>query len=599
MEDVRRRPLTSRSPNGPNLVPHPPPLRPSRSATQLRPNTQERPRPPRFNTSATDRQAWPVDCVVDELPRPDAPFAPGSTRGELRRVQSSSALSVGGASAASSTPRAPSKWKTALGEAQYVAGGLVSRPAESTRHYSIIRHSHALVWYRGPSTAVSVTVLSDGPLPATRTVWLQEKGFSGGVGMAVKALMGSTGGWLDVTPARQARPEHLPEVDERGIQRDLKRFAKKASGRVKGHVPRETHVVRIPATATDGYFRLVLCAGEDGKRVLCGSPVFRIASTSTDAAVVRGASLSTMPLEVGVKVASTIGQQVAKKYTGIAGAVVQNRAAKVVKNAAVRRAGQAVHQGCRNVGLADAVNESWRKNKPGRYDQLVEGRLLEPSVTVIGSDAGPEAPFPLKFEGRVARASGMSTAELGFPTANLRDVPETIKMRLGGVFAAWAMVLPAKGLEDVSHDWHEAVVTIAPPRGAPPSVAMHNGVAVHVAYDFDGAAFFDARLKVLLMGYLHPSAPSAHDPEELAGEHAQDVMTTLASLGRDGWMPRETVAKMKTLKSERSFSDRLDGATGMVQQHVDRIPLHWAGVRSESGALRDQAYGNGGLWISR
>ncbi|KND86523.1 Riboflavin kinase [Tolypocladium ophioglossoides CBS 100239] len=584
MQDARRRPL------GSNLVP-PLPLRPSRSATQLRPNTQEQPKPPRFNAAA-NQQAWPVDFVVDELPLPDAPFAPGSTQGELRRVQSSSALSAG-----ASTGSRPSKWTTALGEAQYVAGGLVSRPAESTRHYSIIRHSHALVWYRGPSTAVSITVLSDAPLPATRTLWLQEKGYSGGVGMTVKALMGSTGGWLDVTPARRAQPEHLPEVDERGIQRDLKRFAKKASGRLKGHVPRETHVVRIPATATDGYFRLVLCAGADGKKVLCGSPVFRVASTSTDAAVVRGASLSTMPLEVGVKVASTIGQQVAKKYTGIAGAVVQNRAAKVVKNAAVKRAGQAVHQGYRNAGLADAVGESWRKNKPGRYDPLVDGRLLPPAVTTIGSDAGPKPPFPLKFEGRVARASGASTAELGFPTANLRDVPETIKMRLGGVFAAWAMILPAKGLEDMSHDWHEAVVTIAPPRAAPLRVAMHNGVAVHIAHDLDGA-FFDARLKVLLMGYLHPAAAS-DDPEELAGEHAHDVVTTLASLGRDNWTPHEAVAHIKTLERERSFSDRLDGATGRVRQHVDRIPLHWAGVRSEAGAMRDRVYGNGGLWISR
>ncbi|PNY26207.1 Riboflavin kinase [Tolypocladium capitatum] len=593
MEDARRR-----RPPTTNLVPHPQPLRPSRSATQLRPDAQEQPKPRGLDASAAGQRAWPVDFVVDELPLPDAPFAPGSSNGRLRRVQSSSALSVGCASTVDSRPREPSRWKAALGEAQYVAGGLVSRPAESTRHHSIIRHSHALVWYRGPSTAVAVTVLSDGPLPATRTVWLQEKGYSGSVGMTVKALMGSTGSWLDVTPARQARPEHLPEADERGIQRDLKRFAKRASGRLKSHVPRETHVVRVPATATDGYFRLVLCAGEDGKKVLCGSPVFRIASTSTDAAVVRGASLSTMPLEVGVKVASTIGQQVAKKYTGIAGAVVQNRAAKVVNNAAARRAGQAAYRGYRDAGLADAVSESWRKNQPGRYDQLVDGRLPEPSVAVIGSDAGPEAPFPLKFEGRVARAGGMSTAELGFPTANLRDVPDTIKTRLAGVFAAWAMVLPAKGLQDVSHDWHEAVVTIAPPRGAPPSVAMGNGVAVHVAYDFDGAAFFDARLKVLLMGYLHPSAAN-RDPGELAGEHAQDVMTTLASLGRDNWAPHETVARMKTLKGERSFSDRLDGATDRVQRHVDRIPLHWAGVRSESGVMRDQTYGSGGLWIPR
>ncbi|PHH92818.1 hypothetical protein CDD83_4727 [Cordyceps sp. RAO-2017] len=549
---------------------------------------------------------------------PNTPLAAPTEARALRRVQSSSALSIAAASdgpelSEQQQAATASRWKTALEEAQFVAGGLISRPSESTKHYSIIRHSHLLVWYRGPSTSVSMTILSDKPLPATRTVWLQEKGYSGNVGMAFKAMVRSTAGWLDVTPVRRAQPEHLAPVDERGIQRDLERFSRKAAGRARHHVARETHVVRIPAAASDGYFRLVVCTGEgSGRKILCGSPVFRIASTTPDAAVVRGASLSTMPLEVGVKIATTVGQQVAKKYMGVAGMVVQNRAQKLMLKApaAVKRAGQAAHVNYHRYGMADAVNEAWKNSELSRHDsqQWDMKQHLQPQhhsvVPIIGPNAGPELPFPVKFEGKVVPASGRSTAQLGVPTANLTGVPDEITTRFGGVFAAWAMVLPAKGLSDIANDWFEAVVTIAPPVGAAPTVAMNSGVCVHIAHDFDGATFFNAKLRVLLMASLHAASGPAPDDDpdaaaHLARLHVRDVMTTQASLGRESWSPHETIARMEAIRGQRALPDMLTEATGKVWQQVDRIPLHWAGVRSEAGARRDQMYGNGGMWIAR
>lgn len=490
-----------------------------------------------------------------------------------------------------------------------MAGGLLSRPAESTRHYTVIRHSNGLVWYKGPSTSISITILSDEPLPPGRTIWLQEKGYSGNMGMSIKAFMGSRGNWIDVTPVQEAKAEHIPEMDERAIQRDIKRFGKKATGRVRRHVPRETCILRIPAAASDGYFRLVVCSGRDdnsgdeSKRVLCGSPVFRIASTSTDAAVVRGASLSTMPLEMGVKVASTIGTQVARKYAGVAGVVVQSQAGRVMANSKVKKAATVAVRGYHGFGsgVEDAVQESWRRNRADGHGRLVEEAVFTEPFQVLGSDDGPESPFPIKFDGRVAKSTGRSCAELGYPTANLKDVADHIKTRLGGVFAAWAMIPPGKGVpEGISHNWHEAVVSIAPPRGAAPTVAVMNCVTVYMAHEFDESfPFFDCRLKVLLMGHLHAAAPLTASSDDLVRQHERDVLTTLASLDREHWSPDETVRKMKTLKSERSFSDRLHQATGRVQQQVDRIPMHWAGVRSESGTLRDQVYGVGGMWIRR
>ncbi|KFH41037.1 Riboflavin kinase-like protein [Hapsidospora chrysogenum ATCC 11550] len=597
----------------------PPPLRYARSATNLR-AAHDRP----ATAVADPRGHLPVDFVVDTLPTPSQSLsASPSSTGELRRAKSSSALSSLSASldprpsssssttthTANSNPSkaeasAASRWKHALGEAQYFAGGLLSRPAESTRHYTIIRHSHALVWYRGPSTSVSITILSDIDLPPTRTLWLQQKGYSGNVGMSLKALVGTTGTWLDVTPATRApSPEDVgPGVlDERAIQRDLKRFSKKASGRQKGHSPRETHVVRIPAAATDGYFRLVLCAGGSeggkGRKVLCGCPVFRVASTSTDISVVRGASIRTMPLEVGVKVGTTVAQQFAKKYTAPAALVVQNRATKVatkaLTNPRVKQAATAGKTIVKTSGLDQAVVGSWRKGQVDRYGQVA----FDNTVRIIGSDEGPEAPFPVSFEGKTARATGRSTVELGVPTANLSGVRDEIKMRWKGVYAAWASIVPDKKspVADggrLSHDWHEAIVTVGPLRYGPPEVVVKNRVAVHFLYDFDEATFFDMRVRVLLMGYLHPPPESCADPDDLFEQYVVDSMSVTESLAREAW-------SVSSCLRSKSFSERLDGVTGAVQGKVDKIPLHWAGVRSESAAMRDKVYGNGGIWIQR
>lgn len=565
-----------------------PALRSSRSAANLRSPTQFDhpplpPLPPR-----------PAYSPEDFLP-PPPPY-------EVRRVRSSSALSVGAGSTTTEQQNAPSKLKAAFEEAQFRASGLIGKAVESNKHFSVIRHSRGLVWYKGPGTCISITILSDAPLPPNRTVWLQQKGHSGNMGMALKAMVNSRGSWIDVTPAQEAQVDHVPEKEERGIQRDVERFVAKASGRTKKHVPRETHVVRIPAAASDGYYRLVVCGGDDAKKVLCECTVFRIASLSTDAAVVRGASLTTMPLEMGIKVATTFGTQVVKKYTGVAGAVVQSQTGKIVAKQSVKKATTVAMKGYHGFGgpgIQGAVQDSWRRQRAAG-PVLVAGYTQELICEIIGSDEGPEKPFPIKFEGRISRGSGRSRADLGFPTANLADVPDYIKAQLSGVFAAWAMILPGRNIPDgLSPDWHPAVVTIAPPRGVQPTVVMLNSVSVHILQDFNDIPFFECKLKVLLMGWLHPPAQLTAPAAELMAQHQLDINTTMASLERENWLPQETITRMKTLKSERSFSDRLDDMTGSVAQRVDRIPLHLAGVRSESGNLRDQSYGIGGMWIRR
>ncbi|KZL64224.1 and nb-arc domain protein [Colletotrichum incanum] len=501
-------------------------------------------------------------------------------------------------------------WQAALDETKYFAGGLVSHPFEYTKHHSILRHSGALVWYRGPSTSVTVTIFSDAPLPPTRTVWLQQKGFSGNMGMNLKSLVGANTSWLDVTPSSQATPADIAEGDERGCQRDIKKFLKKAPKNLSKHMARETHVVRIPAAADDGYFRLVLCSGGGGdgskRKVLCPSPVFRVASTSTDASVVRGASLATMPLEIGIKAGSVVATTVVNRYIGPAAAVVQSRAKNISKAKFVTK--HAAHiayakSGIEKSGIkthVTAYEDQYATTRGAGYNAWQSGDgFQEAPPEVIGSDDGPSEPFPIKFDGKVTRGTGRGGMELGVPTANLMDVPEDVRMRMRGVYFGWARVVPRKGLEAISTDWHESIITVGPAPYATPRVAAKNIATVHLIHEFGGALFLNSKLKVLVMGQLRPSAPPVAGSEAALEAYGADVLLAVASLSRDNWGPAETRERMRTMRSEMSLADRYIETRERVQKQVDRVPLHLAGVRTEGAALRDRAFGNGGLWIPR
>ncbi|POS69518.1 hypothetical protein DHEL01_v212087 [Diaporthe helianthi] len=502
-------------------------------------------------------------------------------------------------------------WQTALDETKFFAGGLISHPFEYTKHFAILRHSTALIWYRGPSTSVTVTVFSDALLPPTRTVWLQRKGFSGNMGMNLRSLVGAHDSWLDVTPSSQASPADMAEGDERACQRDIKKFLKKAPKNLSGHMPRETHIVRIPAAADDGYFRLVLCAGggDNGnskRKVLCPSPVFRIASTSTDASVARGASFASMPLELGIKAGSIVATTVANKYIGPAAAVVQSRTKKlqtakfVTKHATHIASGKSIIE---KSGIKTTVTEceaQYATTRSGGYapwqDDVAD--FAESPPEVIGADSGPVDPFPIKFDGRVVRGTGRGGMELGIPTANLTNIPEDVRMRMRGVYFGWARVVPRSGLEQISTDWHESIITVGPAPYATPRIVAENIATVHIIHEFGSALFLETKLKVLVVGQLRMSTPPLGS-DAARQAYGADVLLAVASLSRVNWGPSETRERMRTMRSEMSLADRYVETRDKVQKQVDRIPVHLAGVRTEGAALRDQAFGIGGMWILR
>ncbi|KAI1413654.1 hypothetical protein F5Y13DRAFT_179373 [Hypoxylon sp. FL1857] len=487
-----------------------------------------------------------------------------------------------------------SKWKTALDETIYFAGGLISHPFESTKHYSILRHSPGVVLYRGPSTSVTITVFADEPLPADRSFWLQRKGFSGNMGMAASALLRTQGNWIDVTPSFEAQPSDVLPSDERAWQRDIKKFLKKAATHkhLSKHTARETCVIRIPASAEDGYLRIVMCTGEGSKKTLCPSPVFRVASTSSDVSVLRGASLSTMPIELGLKVASVVGQNAVDRFIGPARDVIESRLQQYAPGFIAQEAGLMAYE---------TLQEKYGEERDATYDSLqVEGVMETPPV-VIGADSGPEKPFPIRFTGKVIEGTGRGRTETGLPTANLSGVPSDLLLRLNGVYIGWAEPQPMKGVEDVSYDWHESIITVGPSPYAPPRVVAKNVVTVHIIHDFGGANFFNADLKIVVMAYLRPmrKPDSSQPPAAIATPTTRDINTAVASLSRENWQCEMTLRRVKTDKSTRSIEERYVDMRSQVQKRVDSVPLHKAGVRTASAELKDQAYGKGGIYIRR
>lgn len=485
---------------------------------------------------------------------------------------------------------------------------LVPQNTTSTKHYTILLHSNPLIVYRGPKTNITLTIFSSPthplPPPELRTLHLQPRGYSGDTGSRLKAFMGFTESWVDVTPA--LRVASAADVDpsvakrwENDIFRATKRLAKHA-GKDGAHVPRETHVVRIPAATQDGYFRVVVCHTEtsaDNKKkhkVLCAGPMVRIASLSNDAARFRGAKLRTLPIEAGIQVATLMANNA---VGNLAGPLVQ-KVQQFQPGFAATTAGQLAYDATLG-GKVAAVDGKVDQAREDRYRTIdPEDAAARNEVDVVGLEEGPQSPFPIKFKGKVVRGTGKGTGMLAVPTANLGDVPDDIKYRLKGVYFGWARILEPKAAEPPSGDWHEAVISVGPSPYASPSVLQKTVVAVHMLHSFDDD-FFGARLQVVVMGFLRPMKVAGTPEEEMLDAITQDLWLTTSSLSRGNWGPDGAVEKIRALQSTRSFSDKYVNVTGKVQTRIDSIPAHWVGVRTPGAELRDQAHGNGGYWIAR
>lgn len=462
----------------------------------------------------------------------------------------------------------------AYGEARHFLGGLINHPTESSKHFTILRHSHGIVFYRGPTTSVTISVFADASLPPDRSYWLQDKGFTGKTGMKAKALLHLHDDWFDVTPTMAVRPDQVDPNDERAWQRDISKFRKKAPSRVKNtHKLRETIIARIPAEAGDGYFSILLCHGH--KKVLCTSPVFRVISTSADPSSIRGASLSTLPLELGAMALGTYAQTMTQTMLNPVTKVVQ----PYMPGFVAQTAAETVYA-FKEDSIDEVDSQYARAQGSGEFDM----------------QRGPVPPYPIDFRSRAE----LSHEAVRMPRLNLVKVPEATLHRLHGHYFGWAR------LEDVTtsgpSSWMRVVLSVLAVDASQLtrvnlSHAMKRVVTMRLLDDVKIPA--QIKVQVRVMGFIRPDAPSpvAPDPTLPPAEakmlvEANDASFAVNTLNHPAWGP-------ESRPLNTGWMDRFGDMQMQRQKLLNRVPLDKVGIRKPGDELKDRQVTFNGFYITR
>ncbi|KAK1146623.1 hypothetical protein N8T08_002696 [Aspergillus melleus] len=551
-----------------------------------------------------------------------------------------------GVTRAISATSEPSAVQKAYGEARHFLGGLIAHPTESTKRYTILRHSHGIVFYRGSTTSVTLSIFSDAPLPPDRTLWLQSKGWTGKTGMRTKALLRLNDDWINVTPTVALHADQVPPADERAWQRDIDKFRRKnTSNKLRSHVLRETVVARIPADAGDGYFQLVLCGPK--KKVLCGSPVFRVISTSLSPSSVRGASLSTLPLEMGAMVLGLYAQATANRVIGPAAAVIQSKvdtySPSPIKKYAAEKAITVSGVGNHVAGMIKGAPETANAQLQGQF---------QPAESL---DLGPQDPFPMDFKARGTPCpSPLSSTETPDDRYSLSKVPDSITDHLHGIFFGWARFLDSKtqSTQNQPQQWYQAIISI---QSLDPTLQTRVNMSqtlrktvslrlLDVEYEYPPPSLLSRpqtqpqsttqatpaflqqqqqqqqqpKFQILILGFLRPNLPppTANTEKDLLLAREQAAETALLAeacdatyaqniLDHPAWGP-DGIPSLGSGPGgynngtwiEKS-REGVQGAVAKGQKMVENVPLHWIGVRSTAAEIKDRGVEGRGFFVVR
>lgn len=548
----------------------------------------------------------------------------------------------------------PNAIQKAYGEVSHFLGGLISHPTESTRHYTILRHSHGIVFYRGSTTSIAISIFSDTPLPQDRTYFLQSRGWTGKTGMKVKALFHLTDDWLDVTPSFALRANQVSPGDERAWQRDINKFRKKAPSKLLSHKLRETIVARIPAEAGDGYFQLNLCQSAK-KKVLCSSPVFRVLSTSLDPSSLRGASLSTMPLEVGAMVLSTYAQTAAQAILNPVTSAVSNRLSPYKPGTVTQTAAETAYS---LSGMEDHVarirNRRDNDDSTATNETQDRARQIQEYQKSAALENGPQSPFPMDFKARTQPQTHGQFRDTSRYT--LTKVADTVLEKLRGYFLAWARYDldrrpsnsppksptqlpsspytpynpqdtayltpynsrdPASQSQSQKSPWYPTILSISSLNPSYQSrvnltSALQKTTLLRFIDDIHIPA--STRVQIRVMCFLRPDIPPpspsgiteqdllvarerAAEAEMLAD--ACDLDCAQGILEHPAWGPEVLGGPER----QGSWIDRtregMENARTRAEKMVDKVPLHWIGVRSATAEMRDRQLEVNGYYIVR
>lgn len=502
----------------------------------------------------------------------------------------------------------PNAVQNALREVRHFAGGLISHPYETNKHYTMLRHSHGLVFFQGTSTSLAISIFSDGQLPPDRSLWLQNKGLSGKTGMRLKAFLGATGSWLDVTPTMAIESEQLNPSDERAWQRDIAHFRKKAKpAKIREkHILRETVILRIPVEAGDGYFSVVLCTG-DKKKNLCTSPTFRLLSTSASMHCVKGASLSTLPLELGAMAVNVYATSKISAVAGPVAKIVQSRVTKYMPSAITREAFEKASTKAYDLsGGKEKVHEKVHalvEKGNNLYEQQLQDSLL-PANTIDGPlDEGPQPPYPIHFTCTTLNAPKPSpeaeeeAEPSSLPSITLSGVPDHVTHQIHGHYFAW--------IREPKEDWQQALLSALPPSSTQLARATFASAnkrihTLRLIDPYSSALGPSSKLTILILGFLRPDDAvlradilrglEMNDPaaeQVVLLEEMNDILLAQGVLDHPAWAAEVVEEGRKGAGLKKGYADVKMG----VQRGIERVPLHRLGLRSESDRVRGRGRG--------
>ena len=359
--------------------------------------------------------------------------------------------------------------------------------------------------------------------------------------------------------------------------------------------------------------------------------------------MLRGASLKTLPLEVGVRVGAIVANEAANSaahgalqpVTNAYQNQVQPVLEKVNPAGATQEAALYAYEESgaaeRVAVAAGAVDERYEAQQEAQ-EQVLRGDDASSAVQALGSDEGPSPPYPLLLSGKVVQRTGKSSRFLQFPTADLAGVPSDQLRRLEGVYLGWTQIsktqnpsLPPEALDQ----WYPSIITVASALDQKTKALPPKNLRVHLITATTSSAptkslqppafpstctFFNTPLTVLLLTYLRPSSPLLPTPSLTAPSiqrqknlHAHDIALTLATLspqrtGSENWDAGRVMEKLRREGKERSWTEKVADKSLAGKNVVGRKTgpvVRGLGVKREGDAVWEEVVGWGGVRVGR
>ncbi|KAF4125579.1 riboflavin kinase [Geosmithia morbida] len=173
---------------------------------------------------------------------------------------------------------------------------------------------------------------------------------------------------------------------------------------------------------------------------------------------------------------------------------------------------------------------------------------------IVGDDAGPQPPYPLRMEGKVISGFGRGSKELGIPTANL-PVDDTVtpwisSVKSGVYFGYASILLPppaqADGGAQQDEDAQQAgsstdergfrIFPMVMSIGYNPFYKNTvRSAEVHVLHDFK-SDFYGTHMRLLVLDFVREEK-NYDSLDDLVLDIRTDCDVARASLARKSWAP--------------------------------------------------------------